>query len=172
MSFTHCTAHKLEPAVLATIIHQRSIEKYKKSQSFLNKTFQQFGSLKNARWLASRDHALSKIERNYSTPAIHQEKIAESNDKNPATAKSHVKDLKFVWFVFFLLFMMDYVSKLRAISLVFQKDDLLVCSINCISESRIDVFELMKTQPGKNYKSLLDNIKEEDDVMYKTTKLN
>ena len=31
----------------------------------------------------------------------------------------------------------------------------------------------MKMQPGKNYKSLLDNIKEEDgDVMYKTTKLN
>ena len=31
----------------------------------------------------------------------------------------------------------------------------------------------MKMQPGKGYKSLLDNIKEEDgDVMYKTTKLN
>ena len=68
---------------------------------------------------------------------------------------------------------MDYVSKLRATSLVFQKDDLLVCSVNCITESRTDVFEVMKTQPGKNYKSLLDNIKEEDgDVMYKTTKLN
>ena len=34
------------------------------------------------------------------------------------------------------------------------------------------MFEVMKTQPGKNYKSQ-DNIKEEDgDVIYKTTKLN
>ena len=50
---------------------------------------------------------------------------------------------------------------------------MLVCSVNRIIESRTDVFEVMKTQPGKNYKSLLDNIKEEDrDVMYKTTKLN
>ena len=65
------------------------------------------------------------------------------------------------------------VSKLRATSLVFQKDDLLVCSVNRITESRTDVFEVMKTQPGKNYKSFLDNIKEEDgDAMYKKTKLN
>ena len=69
--------------------------------------------------------------------------------------------------------MTDYVSKLRVTSLVFQKDDLVVYSVNCINESRIDVFEVMKTQPGKNYKSLLENIKEEDgDVMYKTIKLN
>ena len=69
--------------------------------------------------------------------------------------------------------MTDYVSKLRATSLVFQKDDLAVYSVNCINESRIDVFEVMKTQPSKNYKSLLENIKEEDsDLMYKTIKLN
>ena len=50
---------------------------------------------------------------------------------------------------------------------------MLVCSINHIIESRIDVFEVMKTQPDKNYKSLRDNIKEKDgDVTYKTTKLN
>ena len=56
--------------------------------------------------------------------------------------------------------------------IVFQKDDWLVCSVNRIIESRTDVFEVMKTQPSKNYKSLLDNIREEDgDVMYKTTKL-
>ena len=74
---------------------------------------------------------------------------------------------------FFPSFYDDYVSKLGATSLVFQKDDLLVCSINHIIESRIDVFEVMKTQPDKNYKSLRDNIKEKDgDVTYKTTKLN
>ena len=40
-------------------------------------------------------------------------------------------------------------------------------------ESLVDVFEVMKTQPGKNNKSLLDNIKEEHgNIMYKTTKLN
>ena len=67
----------------------------------------------------------------------------------------------------------DYVSRLQATSLVSQKDDLLVCSVNRIIESHIDVFEIMKMQPCKNYKSLFDNIKEEDgDVMYKTTRLN
>ena len=50
--------------------------------------------------------------------------------------------------------MMDYISKLPATSLVFQKYDLLVCSINCIIESCIDVFKVMKTQPGKIYKYL------------------
>ena len=43
---------------------------------------------------------------------------------------------------------------------------MLVCSVNHI-ESRTDVFEVMKTLPGKNYKSLLDY----GDVMHKTTKL-
>ena len=78
--------------------------------------------------------ALSKIEHN-STLVIHQENIAESDDKNGAIAKGHIKDLKYVWFVFFLHFMMDYVSKLQATSLVFQKDDLLVRSINHVIES-------------------------------------
>ena len=70
--------------------------------------------------------------------------------------------------------MMDYVSKLQATSLVFQKDDLLVCSINHVIESPpIDVFEVMKMQTGKNYKSIFDNMKEErGDVIYKTSKLN
>ena len=80
--------------------------------SFLNEMFQRFGGLKNVCWLASRDCAPSVIERNYSALVIHQENITESNDKNAATAKGHVKDLKSVWFVFFLHFVMDYVSKL------------------------------------------------------------
>lgn len=58
------------------------------------------------------------------------------------------------------------VSKLRSTSLVFQKDELLVCSINRIIESRIDVFEVMMTQPGKNYESLLDNLKEENAMFF------
>ena len=112
---------------------------------------------------SSRDRAL----------AIHQKNIAESNDKNAATVKGHVNDLKSVWFVFFPSFYDGYVSELRATLLVFLKDDLLVCSINCITESCTDVFEVMKTQPAKKYKSLLDHIKEEDgDVTYKTTKLS
>lgn len=112
---------------------------------------------------SSRDRAL----------VIQQKIIAESNDKDAATAKGHVKDLKSVWFVFFPSFYDDYVSKLRATSLVFLKDGLLICTINCIIDSRTDVFEVMKTQPDKNYKSLLDNVKEEyGDVTYKTTKLN
>lgn len=84
---------------------------------------------------SSRDRAL----------AIQQKIIAESNDKDAATAKGHVKDLKSVWFVFFPSFYDDYVSKLRATSLVFLKDDLLICTINCIIDSCTDVFEVMKT---------------------------
>ena len=118
--------------------------------SFLNKTFRQFGGLKNVHWLASRDHALSIIERNYSALITHHKNIAESNNKNAATAKGHVKDLKYVLFVFSLHFMMDYLLKLQSTSLVFQKDDLLVCFVNRIVKSRIDVFEIMKAQPGKN----------------------
>ena len=56
----------------------------------------------------------------------------------------------------------DQILKLRVTSFVLQKDNLLVCSINPIIESRIDAFEIMKKQLGKNYKCLLDNIKEED----------
>ena len=64
--------------------------------------FLQFGGLKNVYWLASRDCVLSIIERNYSALIIHQENIAESNDKNAATAKGHIKDSESAWFVFFL----------------------------------------------------------------------
>ena len=133
MLFTHCIAHKLELGILDSIKSETNLEKLQSTlsamflcyyyspkkhreiqeiPSFLNETVRQFGSLKNVRWLASRDQALSIIERNYFTLVIHQENIAESNDKNAATAKGHVKDLKSIWFVFFLHFMMDYVSKL------------------------------------------------------------
>ena len=44
---------------------------------------------------------------------------------------------------------------------------------SCYWESPIDVFEVMKMQTGKNYKSIFDNMKEErGDVIYKTSKLN
>lgn len=68
---------------------------------------------------------------------------------------------------------MNYVSKLQVTSLVFQKVDLWVCSVDCIIESHIVVFEVMKKQPGKNYKCLQDYVKAEDgDVIYKTTEHN
>ena len=55
---------------------------------FINEAFRQFRGLKNVRWLASRDRALSIIERSYSALVIHQENIAESNDKNAANSIS------------------------------------------------------------------------------------
>ena len=112
MSFTHCIAHKLELAVLDSIKSDTNLEKFQSTlsdmflcyyysqkkhreiqeiSSFLNETFLQFSSLKNVCWFASRDRTLSIIECNYSALVIHQENIAESNDKNASTAKGHVK---------------------------------------------------------------------------------
>ena len=142
MSFIHCIAHKLEIAVLDSVKSNTNLEKLQSTlaamfrcyyyspekhrelqemSSFLNEMFQQFGCLKNVCWLASRDRTLSIIKCNYSALVIHQENIAKYNDKNAATAKGHVKDLKSIWFVFSLHFIIDYVSKLLAASLVFQK---------------------------------------------------
>ena len=131
--------------------------------------------MKKVRWLASRHHALSIIEANYTALVIHQENIAESTDVNAATAKGHVKDIKSVWFVFYLQFVMDYVTALRLTSLLFQKDTLLVCIVNRVIESRMSVFESLKQRQGtgSNYKRLFDNLKVEgDDILYKTTTLN
>ena len=115
MYFIHCTAHKVELAVLDSIKSDTNLEKLQSTlsaiflyycysqkkhreiqeiSSFLNETFWQFSGLKNNFWLTSRDSALSITEFSYSTIVINQGKIAESNDKNAATAKGHVMGME------------------------------------------------------------------------------
>lgn len=194
MVFTHCIAHNLELAVLDSIKSDTNLERLqatisamflcyyhspkkrreiKSISDLLEHTFKQFGGLKRVRWLASRHRALSIIETNYSALVIHQENIGESDDANAQTAKGHVKDIKSVWFVFYLHFSMDFVTTLRSTSLLFQKDALLVCVVNRVIESRISVLESLKQHHGSNYKRLFENLKlEGDDIVYKSTTLN
>ena len=191
--FANCIAHNLELVVLDSIKSDTSLEGLQAMLSamflcyyhspkkrreiiaisdLIEDTFKQFGGLKHMQWLSSRHCVLSIIESNYTALVMHQENIAKSNDINAATAKGHVMDIKSVWFVFYLHFMMDYITTLRLTSLI-QKDTLLVCVINHVIESRISVFESLKQHRGSNYKWLFDNIKLGGDaIVYNTTTLN
>ena len=118
--------------------------------SFLNKTIWQFSDLKNVHCLVQEImlYALSRIECNNSALVIHQGNITNSNDKNAATAKGHVMDLKLVLFIFFLPFYDRLCLKTasNSFALIFQKDHLLVYSTNHIIESCIEIFKVIKKQ--------------------------
>ena len=116
--------------------------------------------------------ALSRIECNNSALVIHQGNITNSNDKNAATAKGHVMDLKLVLFIFFLPFYDRLCLKTasNSFALIFQKDHLLVYSTNHIIESCIEIFKVIKKQLLKTtYVFLIIPRKKMVIFIYKTT---
>ena len=195
MVYTHCTAHRLELAMLDCIKSDQYLPKfddyinkifkfYFKSanrwkelyeiSSWFEENFKSFGLLKNIRWIASRARALNLLEKNYKILIYDLENKSYGSSKTSEKALGYVEFLKTPEFLFYLHFLQDVVGVLRPLSLAFQKDDLLICHVPSKVEETKSLIDILIDVPGDAYSYLLNELTDdvnEGHIVYKGTVL-
>ena len=163
--YTHCVAHRLELAMLDALkLKDTYIQTFDNNINALFKfyyyspvrrkelkemakeikvEFKQFGLLKNIRWLASRSRALSILENNYKAIIFDLETKSYGKDETASKARGFLQFLKKPTFLFYLHFFQDFVVSLKELSLIFQKNELLVCEIPRLLDEKISNLEML-----------------------------
>ena len=107
----------------------------------LDKIMKEFGGLKRVRWLAFRFRAISISANNYKVLCFHLHLSNYGNTANAAKAEGLVRKMQTQKFVAYLHFFVDLLLTLRKMSLVFQTDNLCVCSVPRYIEENIASLE-------------------------------
>ena len=108
----------------------------------LDKITKEFEGLKRVRWLASRFRAISISANNYKVLCFHLQNVSNyGNTANAAKAEGLVRKIQTQKFVAYLHFFVDLLLTLRKMSLVFQTDNLCVCSVPRYIEENIASLE-------------------------------
>ena len=193
--YTHCVAHRLELAVLDAIKSDDNyLEKFdaivndvfkfyyysalrrkelKTIAEYLEDEFKQLGLMKNIRWLASRSRALNILETNYKTLVFDMESKSYGQSETSKKARGYVEFIKRPHFLFYLHFLQDLVAILRDVSLVFQKDDLLVFEIPAIIETACCKLDSLSMVKGVSSQRLMNQLSElNGDLVYKETNIS
>ena len=154
--YVHCVAHVLELVVLDCIESDDYIKKFEETLEgiFLmyfyspkmareikaiadleNEVIRHFGGMKKIRWVASHLRALEALAFNYKHLVNHLEYLAiqsstGSESVNFSKAAGNLKSVKNIKFLEYLYFSLDFVKVLKSLSLIFQIETTLVCSIS------------------------------------------
>ena len=195
MIYTHCTAHRLELAMLDSIKSDQYLPKF---DDYINKifkfyfksanrrkelyeilpwfeeNFKSFGHLKNIRWIASRARAFNLLEENYKILIYDLENKSYGSSETSKKALGYVEFSKTPEFFFYLHFLQDVVGVLRPLSLAFQKDDLSICHVPSKVEETKSLTDILIDVPGDAYNRLLNELTDdvnEGHIVYKGTVL-
>ena len=193
--YTHCVAHKLELAVLDAIKHDdkylgdfddmiNNILKFyfyspvrrkelKEIAELLQDDFKQMGLLKNIRWVSSRSRALKILESNYKAMVFDLESKSYGSDETSKKARGYLQGITKPQFLFYLHFLQDYVENIKELSLIFQRNDLLVCEIPRLIEEKIASLDMLSIS-SDSVKRLMENltVDEEYEIIYKEVTLS
>ena len=176
--YVHCVAHVLELTVFDCIESDNYIKKFEEALEgiFLmyfyspkmareikaiadleNEVLRHFGEMKKIRWVASRLPALEALAFNYKHLVNHLEHLAiqssaGSGSVNFSKAASYLKTAKNIKFLEYLYFSLDFLKVLKSLTLIFQSETTLVCSISFLIEKNVIVLKNLKTFPGENYR--------------------
>ena len=179
MVYTHCTAHRLELAMLDSIKFDKYLQIFDENINNIFKfyyvsptrrkelsdlavvlegEFKQLGRLKNIRWIQSRARALTLLETDYQVLVYDLESKSYGTSETALKAKGYAEFLKTPNFLFYLHFFQDIVEKLRPLSLQFQSDDLLVSHVPSKIEETKARIDVLHDSPGEAYTRLLDGL--------------
>ena len=148
--YVHSVAHVLELVVLDCIESDDYIKKFEETLEgiFLmyfyspkmareikaiadleNEVIRHFGGMKKIRWVASRLRALEALAFNYKHIVNHLEYLAiqSSTGSGSVNFSKAAGNIKFLEYLYFSL---DFVKVLKSLSLIFQSETTLVCSIS------------------------------------------
>ena len=156
----HCVAHKLELAVLDASKSCPQMAKFEdtlkgifnyyhfspkrrrelKEISHLFETeLAHFSAVKQVRWLASKERAVSALKRNLATVVLHLEhrhtEGTRAEDSN--RAKGYHKEIASVSFIKMLYFFLDFLPVIARLSKIFQKEEFLIFEILMLKEQSL-----------------------------------
>ncbi|XP_070550348.1 zinc finger protein 862-like [Ptychodera flava] len=169
----HCVAHKLELAALDANKSVKYMEKFEDTIkgiynfyhyspkrrrelteicAIIQQCTAHFSSVKQVRWLASKDRAVKALKMNL--PAVVMHLQHSDADK----ARGYYKEVTTVNFIKHIYFMLDYLSVLATLSRAFQQEGLLVMELHVPDHIECTLIALtaLKNTPGKYMKEFTE----------------
>lgn len=179
----HCIAHKLELAVLDACKQVNYVEKfqnivkrllkyYSKSGKrlhelsevgkILSQEVRSFGKWNPIRWIASKSRILKVINSNFSAVVTHLEEKAAGGGRSDEAlvAKTLLKDITAIEFVYFLGFMCDLTTALGTLSQFFQLENVTLSSMSDELDATLGFIQLQGS-PGHTLASFINEF---DDI--------
>ena len=177
--YTHCVALKLELAVLDAIklddylelfnstingifkFYYYSIVRRKELRAIgelLHEEFKQLRLMKNISWLASQSRALSILATSYKVLVFDLESKSYGTNETASKAGGFVELITQPQFLFYLHFFQDIVSILKDVSLIFQRDTLLVCEIPRVIQKTYIKVESLSVTNGESLDRLIKDL--------------
>ncbi|XP_067659505.1 zinc finger protein 862-like [Haliotis asinina] len=175
----HCVAHKLELSVLDAVmgllplkifeeVLKQIFKFYHNSPQMRRelKTISQIfetdlvhlSDVKNVRCFASKERAVRALRTSLHSVIQHFETVATGRTEQSSKAKGWLAKIKTVTFIKTLFILLDVLPLLTEVSLVFQKEDLLVTTLSQEIEGVMLKLTQLKVQPetGENLKAFMD----------------
>ncbi|XP_073532536.1 zinc finger protein 862-like [Phyllobates terribilis] len=167
----HCVAHRLNLSVLSSVKQAKLIDDFdsilKKLYQFyqyspkrmrqlkqvaenLQLTILKFQYLHNVRWVASKVGALSALVKDWKCVTIHLESVAAEKDSASAAAHGLLRKLTDFKFVHMLHFLLDYLEILKNLSLIFQREELFLSTIELHVKSTISTINSLRDAPKQH----------------------
>ncbi|XP_073524940.1 zinc finger protein 862-like [Phyllobates terribilis] len=167
----HCVAHRLNLSVLSSVKQAKLIDDFdsilKKLYKFyqyspkrmrqlkqvaenLQLTILKFQYLHNVRWVASKVGALSALVKDWKCVTIHLESVAAEKDSASAAAHGLLRKLTDFKFVHMLHFLLDYLEILKNLSLIFQREELFLSTIELHVKSTISTINSLRDAPKQH----------------------
>ncbi|XP_048246220.1 zinc finger protein 862-like [Haliotis rufescens] len=146
----HCVAHKLELAVLDAVKHLPSLSNFedvlkqvfkfyhyspkmrrelKTVSDIFNTDLANLSDVKQVRWLASKIRAVRALKISFHSILNHFESVAAGRSDQSAKCQGWLRKMKTVSFVKTMCILLDILPILTEVSLVFQKEDLLIIEV-------------------------------------------
>ncbi|XP_077862484.1 zinc finger protein 862-like, partial [Saccoglossus kowalevskii] len=175
----HCVAHKLELAILDACKTVKQISDFeatlkgifhfyhyspkrrrelKEIANIFETDLAHFSSVKQVRWLASKERAVKSLAVNIVTVVKHLEHnyTAGNRADDANRAMGYLKAIRSSSFLKMLYFLLDFLPIIANLSRVFQQDTLLVIELPDEIEQTIMKLNALKTVPGTNMKHFID----------------
>ncbi|XP_040177111.1 zinc finger protein 862-like [Rana temporaria] len=172
----HCVAHRLNLSVLSSVkegkciddldsvlkklyqFYQQSPKRMRQlkqvAESFHEK-IQNFQYLHNIRWVSSKVGALSALVKDWKCVTVHLESVAAEKDSASAVARGLLKKLTDFKFVHMLHFLLDYLEIIKNLSLLFQREELFLSTIELHVKNTICSLKSLKDVPKQHEERFL-----------------
>lgn len=174
----HCIAHRLQLSVLSSVKHVDYVDELDSLLKSLYKFYQQspkrlrelktvaeslemrirkFQYLHSVRWVASKVGCVSALVTDWKCVIVHLENVIASKDKAAPVAKGLLRKITDYKFVHMLHFFLDFLEIMKNLSLLFQREQLFLSTIELHVKCTVTSLELLKITPGPNEDKFLTN---------------
>jgi hypothetical protein len=130
----------------------------RKVTEILEQQVLKFQYLHDVRWFASKVGALTALVMDWKSVIVHLGNIVATEKGNiTAVAKGLLKKMKDFKFLYMIYFIVDYLCILKSLSLLFQKQDILISTVELHVENAVAALTSFKKVPSLHDEKCLSN---------------